>query len=114
MSYGKIDHDRFGLLVALAVLPTAGRARHGDKETTEAGGWALRLTQVGVVCTYFLASMAKLRFGGLALADRGDADPVVHPPRHRAGAMAAGRPGLSRSASSASWASSCSARSCSS
>ena len=32
MSYGKIDHDRFGLLVALAVLPTAGRARHGDKE----------------------------------------------------------------------------------
>ncbi len=50
MSYGKVDHDRFGLLVALAVLPTAGRARHGDKETTEAGGWALRMTQLGVVC----------------------------------------------------------------
>ncbi|GAB3869463.1 MFS transporter permease [Dactylosporangium cerinum] len=66
MSYGKIDHDRFGLLVALAVLPAAGRARHGDKEATEAGGWALRLTQVGVICTYFLASIAKLRFGGLA------------------------------------------------
>jgi hypothetical protein len=65
MSYGKVDHDRFGLLVALAVLPTAGRARHGDTERTEAGGWALRVTQIAVVCTYFLAAWAKLRFGGL-------------------------------------------------
>ena len=65
MSYGKVDHDRFGLLVALAVLPTAGRARHGDREPTEAGGWALRTTQLAVVCTYFLAALAKLRFGGL-------------------------------------------------
>jgi hypothetical protein len=51
MSYGKVDHDRIGFLVALAVLPTAGRARHGD--------------QIAVVCTYFLAAWAKLRFGGL-------------------------------------------------
>jgi hypothetical protein len=65
MSYGKVDHDRFGLLVALAALPTAGRARHGDPERTEAGGWALRVTQIAVVCTYFLAAWAKLRFGGL-------------------------------------------------
>ncbi|MEH0937480.1 HTTM domain-containing protein [Micromonospora psammae] len=65
MSYGKVDHDRFGLLVALAVLPTAGRARHGDATRTEAGGWALRVTQIAVVCTYFLAAWAKLRFGGL-------------------------------------------------
>ncbi|MFG2099278.1 MFS transporter permease [Micromonospora echinaurantiaca] len=65
MSYGKVDHDRFGLLVALAVLPTAGRARHGDPTRTEAGGWALRVTQLAVVCTYFLAAWAKLRFGGL-------------------------------------------------
>ncbi|WDZ86665.1 HTTM domain-containing protein [Micromonospora cathayae] len=64
MSYGKVDHDRFGLLVALAVLPTAGRARHGDPTRTEAGGWALRVTQIAVVCTYFLAAWAKLRFGG--------------------------------------------------
>lgn len=64
MSYGKVDHDRFGLLVALAVLPTAGRARHGDPERTEAGGWALRVTQIAVICTYFLAAWAKLRFGG--------------------------------------------------
>jgi hypothetical protein len=65
MSYGKVDHDRFGLLVALAVLPTAGRARHGDDSMTERGGWALRMTQVAVIATYFLSSWAKLRFGGL-------------------------------------------------
>ena len=64
MSYGKVDHDRVGLLVALAVLPTVGRARHGDRTLTEAGGWALRVTQIAVVCTYFLAAWAKLRFGG--------------------------------------------------
>ncbi|MEU4687920.1 MFS transporter permease [Actinoplanes sp. NPDC023714] len=65
MSYGKVDHDRIGLLVALAALPTAGRARHGDPERTESGGWALRVTQIAVICTYFLAALAKLRFGGL-------------------------------------------------
>ncbi|WP_328461390.1 MFS transporter permease [Actinoplanes sp. NBC_00393] len=65
MSYGKVDHDRVGLLVALAVLPTVGRARHGDRTLTEAGGWALRVTQIAVICTYFLAAIAKLRFGGL-------------------------------------------------
>ncbi|MEV4479490.1 HTTM domain-containing protein [Micromonospora coxensis] len=64
MSYGKVDHDRFALLVALAALPTAGRARHGDPTRSEAGGWALRVTQIAVICTYFLAAGAKLRFGG--------------------------------------------------
>jgi hypothetical protein len=65
MSYGKVDHDRVGLLVALAVLPTIGRARFGDKTLSEAAGWALRVTQIAVVCTYFLAAWAKLRFGGI-------------------------------------------------
>jgi hypothetical protein len=65
MSYGKVDHDRVGLLVALAALATVGRARHGDPERTEAGGWALRVTQIAVICTYFLAAWAKLRFGGV-------------------------------------------------
>ena len=64
MSYGKVDHDRFGLLVALAVLPTAGATRHRDRTLTERGGWALRVTQLAVVATYFLSSWAKLRFGG--------------------------------------------------
>ncbi len=64
MSYGKVDHDRFALLVALAVLPTVGRGRLGDPRPDEAAGWAVRCVQVAVVATYFLASMAKIRFGG--------------------------------------------------
>jgi hypothetical protein len=64
MSYGKVDHDRFALLVALAALPTAGAARHRDATPTEAGGWALRVTQIAAVATYFLSAWAKLRFGG--------------------------------------------------
>ncbi|WP_412540430.1 MFS transporter permease [Longispora sp. K20-0274] len=65
MSYGKVDHDRLGLLVALAALPTVGRARFGSAEPSAAGGWALRVTQLAVVATYFLAAWAKLRFGGI-------------------------------------------------
>jgi hypothetical protein len=64
MGYGKVDHDRFGLLVALAALPAAGPARHGDRTPTQAGGWALRVTQLACVATYFLSAWAKLRFGG--------------------------------------------------
>ena len=65
MSYGKVDHDRFAFLVALAVLPTAGAARLGDRIDDEASGWALRAIQVAVVVTYFLSVFAKLRYGGL-------------------------------------------------
>jgi hypothetical protein len=64
-SYGKVDHDRFGILIALAVLPTVGRARHGDLTLSAKGGWALRVTQLAVIATYFLAAWAKLRFGGI-------------------------------------------------
>ena len=64
MSYGKVDHDRVAFLVALAVLPTAGEARWGQRDTGEAAGWAIRCIQVAVVATYFLAAFAKLRFGG--------------------------------------------------
>ena len=64
MSYGKVDHDRFAFLVALAVLPTAGAARHGDPVLTRPGGWALRVTQLAVVSTYFLAFWAKMRYAG--------------------------------------------------
>ncbi|MEA2434366.1 MAG: hypothetical protein QOG54_1823 [Actinomycetota bacterium] len=64
MSYGKVDHDRFAFLVALAVLPTAPKARWGDQTPDEAAGWAIRCIQVSVVATYFLAAFAKLRFGG--------------------------------------------------
>ena len=65
MSYGKVDHDRFAFLVALAALPTVGAARWGDKSADERAGWALRVIQVAVVLTYFLSVFAKFRFGGL-------------------------------------------------
>ena len=64
MSYGKVDHDRYAFLAALAVLPTVGRARHDDRTADEAAGWAVRCIQVAVVLTYFLAAFAKFRFGG--------------------------------------------------
>ncbi|HEX2074601.1 MAG TPA: MFS transporter permease [Geodermatophilus sp.] len=65
MSYGKVDHDRFAYLVALAVLPTIGRARWRDRRLSEAAGWAMAAVLVAVMLTYFLAAWAKLRFGGL-------------------------------------------------
>jgi hypothetical protein len=64
-SYGKVDHDRVGFLVLLAVLPTVGAARHGDRTPSEAAGWAISMTTLAVVATYFLSAFAKLRFGGL-------------------------------------------------
>ena len=64
MSYGKVDHDRFAFLVALAVLPTVGAARLGSRERSAAAGWALRCIQLAVVATYFLSTIAKLRYGG--------------------------------------------------
>jgi hypothetical protein len=64
MSYSKIDHDHFALIVALWVLPTVGVARFRDRSRTEAAGWALFCVQVGCVAIYFLSSIAKIRFGG--------------------------------------------------
>jgi hypothetical protein len=64
MSYGKVDHDHFALLLALFVLPTAGAARWSDPQRSEAAGWALRMIQVAVVATYFLSVVAKVREGG--------------------------------------------------
>lgn len=64
MSYGKVDHDRIAFLVALAVLPTIGRARFRDRRPSEAAGWAMAAVFVTVTLTYFLAAWAKIRFGG--------------------------------------------------
>lgn len=64
-SFGKVDHDRFAFLVALAVLPTVGRSRMDDGTLSERAGWAFRATQIAVVATYFLSAWAKIRFGGL-------------------------------------------------
>jgi hypothetical protein len=64
MSYGKVDHDRVAFLVALALLPTIGRARFRDRRSSEAAGFAMAAVLVAVVLTYFLAAWAKIRFGG--------------------------------------------------
>jgi len=64
MSYGKVDHDRYAFLVLLAVLPTIGRVHLGDRTPSPAAGWALRCVQIAVMLTYFMASLAKTRFGG--------------------------------------------------
>jgi len=71
MSYGKVDHDRFAFLVLLFVLPTVAGARLGDRTTTQAAGWGLRAVQVSVVLTYFLAAIAKIRFGGFGWVNSG-------------------------------------------
>jgi len=64
MSYGKVDHDRYAFLVALAVLPTVGIARWRDHRRSEAAGFAVAVIFVAVMLTYFLAAWAKIRFGG--------------------------------------------------
>jgi hypothetical protein len=57
-SYGKVDHDRFTFLVALAVLPTVNAARR------DTAVFAVRAIQVAAVLTYVLSVYAKHRFGG--------------------------------------------------
>ncbi|MDQ3963257.1 MAG: MFS transporter permease [Actinomycetota bacterium] len=68
-SYGKVDHDRFAFLVALAVLPTVGKTHWRDHSVDESSGWALHCVQAAVVATYFLATFAKFRFGGIDWVD---------------------------------------------
>jgi len=62
-SYGKVDHDRVGFLVLLAVLPTV------SSRSEQAAGWAVSMTTLAVVATYVLSAVAKLRFGGLGWVD---------------------------------------------
>ena len=68
-SYGKVDHDRIGYLVLLLALATVGRAGLRDRTPSEAAGWAVSVTALAVVATYFLSAFAKLRFGGLDWVD---------------------------------------------
>ena len=64
-AYGKVDHDRGDFVVALLLLPTVGLAHLRDERRSEAAGFALRSVQLAAVATYFLSSVAKLRFGGI-------------------------------------------------
>lgn len=69
-AYSKVDHDHFALVVALFVLPTAGRALTREvEERSEKAGWAVRMVQVGAVCIYALSAWAKMRFGGWGWAN---------------------------------------------
>ncbi len=63
-SYGKVDHDRLPIVVALFVVATVGRTEVSDRAGSAAAGWALRMVQVGVVAVYFLSVVAKVRYGG--------------------------------------------------
>jgi hypothetical protein len=63
-SYGKVNHDRFPLLVALFVAVTVGRTSIRDRTPSTAAGWALRMTMVATVSVYFLSVVAKVRYGG--------------------------------------------------
>lgn len=64
MSYSKINHDHFALIVALWVLPTVGVARFRDRFRSEAAAWALLCLQIACVAIYFLSAWAKVRYGG--------------------------------------------------
>lgn len=63
-SYGKVDHDRFPLLVALFVVVSVRGTRLDDRTSSAAAGWALRMIQVAAVSVYFLSAIAKVRYGG--------------------------------------------------
>ena len=64
MSYGKVDHDHLALVVALMVLPSAGLCRINGVDRNRAAGWALRCIQLGVVATYVLSALTKVRGTG--------------------------------------------------
>lgn len=69
-SYGKVDHDHLGLVVALFVLPLAGATRGVARDArSEAAAWTLRCIQVAAIATYFLSAFAKIRHGGWGWAN---------------------------------------------
>lgn len=63
-SYGKINHDHLALLVALFVLPLAASKASDARDVLEANGWTVRMIQLSVAATYFLAAIAKVREAG--------------------------------------------------
>lgn len=91
-SYGKVDHDKLALLVALAVVPTVPWTNFRDATTDARAGWALRAVQVAVVLVYLLSGITKLRVSGpewmtshilvFAIVRRGTmfADPLLNYP----------------------------------
>jgi hypothetical protein len=71
-SYGKVDHASFGFMVLLLVLCMMPEARWGDRtHLSERVGWGFNLVQIAVVCTYFLSTWSKFRYGGFEWANSG-------------------------------------------
>ena len=60
-SYGKVDHDRLTITIALLALTLTPR-RGPDVESKT--GWALRLVQVGFAFAYVFSAIVKLRTAG--------------------------------------------------
>jgi hypothetical protein len=65
-SYGKVDHDRLTITVALVVL--ALTPRHGP-DLGPRTGWALRMVQVAFALAYPFSAFVKLRTAGLGWAN---------------------------------------------
>jgi vitamin K-dependent gamma-carboxylase-like protein len=65
-TYGKVDHDRTALLVALAVLPTVRWTGVRNQIEDAGAGWMLRAVQVAVVLVYLFAAVTKMRETGIA------------------------------------------------
>lgn len=59
MSFGYVAHDHMAIMVAVAVLPTAGTCRFSDDTRCPSAGWALRMVQVFTVLTYTGSVLAK-------------------------------------------------------
>ena len=60
-SYGKVDHDRLTITVALFVLAMTQRT---GASATRQTGWAIRVIQVVFALAYPLSALAKMRRGG--------------------------------------------------
>jgi hypothetical protein len=60
-SYGKVDHDRLTIVVALFVLAITPRVGRAVKQHT---GWAIRVVQVVFALSYPLSAISKIRRGG--------------------------------------------------
>lgn len=57
--YGYVSHDHLALMIAVAALPTIGRARFTDPDASEAAGWAFRCIQVATIATYLGSAVVK-------------------------------------------------------
>ncbi|WP_051426446.1 hypothetical protein [Jiangella gansuensis] len=57
--YGYVSHDHLALMVAVAALPTIGRAGFTERDSSEAAGWAFRCIQVSTIATYFASAVVK-------------------------------------------------------